>query len=285
MSFLLLASMTSSTLAQPAASVSSNELCVMTYNLRYASDTPPNAWPARRPLMRELILQAHPDVMGTQEGLTAQLADLASDLPDYGWIGEGREGGKRGEYAAVFYLKSRLEPLDSGHFWLSDTPEKVGSITWGTSLPRMVTWVKFRDRLAQREFYFFNTHFDNAVAAAREKSATLVRQRIAALKTDLPVLLVGDFNAGAGREAAYDILTKDGYFKDTWQTASERQGEGLGTFNDFKEVPHDGERIDRILTRGAVTADRIEILTFSRDGQFPSDHCPVRAQLYWGVAK
>ncbi|MEI2723533.1 MAG: hypothetical protein V9H26_08340 [Verrucomicrobiota bacterium] len=43
-------------------------LAVMTYNLRYASPTPPNAWPQRRPLMRELIQQVAPDVMGTQEG-------------------------------------------------------------------------------------------------------------------------------------------------------------------------------------------------------------------------
>ena len=57
-------------------------LAVMTYNLRYASSTPPNAWPQRRPLMRELIQRVAPDVMGTQEGLYGQIKDLAADLPD-----------------------------------------------------------------------------------------------------------------------------------------------------------------------------------------------------------
>src|SRR5262245_7953389 len=85
------------------ASAATSNLCVMTYNLRYASATPPNAWQQRRPLMRELIQQLSPDVMGTQEGLYQQLKDLASELPDYDWIGLGRDGGSRGEFMAVFY--------------------------------------------------------------------------------------------------------------------------------------------------------------------------------------
>ena len=36
-------------------------LTVMTYNLKFASPKPPNAWPVRRPLMRELIRQVGPD--------------------------------------------------------------------------------------------------------------------------------------------------------------------------------------------------------------------------------
>src|SRR6478736_2315125 len=122
-------------------------LCVMTYNLRYASATPPNAWPDRRPLMRELITNVTPDVIGTQEGLHAQLQDLASDLPDYNWVGVGRDDGKtKGEFMAVFYRRARLEALTTNHFWLSDTPGLPGSTSWGNKNRRMVTWLKFRDR-------------------------------------------------------------------------------------------------------------------------------------------
>lgn len=118
-------------------------LCVMTYNVRYANATPPNAWPERRPLMRELIANVAPDVIGTQEGLPAQLQDLATDLPDYDWVGVGRDDGKtKGEIMAVFYRRSRLEVLSTNHFWLSDTPEIPGSTTWGNSNRRMVTWLQ-----------------------------------------------------------------------------------------------------------------------------------------------
>jgi endonuclease/exonuclease/phosphatase family metal-dependent hydrolase len=270
--------------AQTATTGAPGTLTVMTYNLRYASTNPPNAWPQRRPLMRELIEKVAPDVFGTQEGLYGQLQDLAADLPAYQWIGLGRDGGSRGEFMAVFYRTARLEPLAFDHFWLSDTPAVIGSKTWGPMLARMVTWVKFRDRQTKREFIFVNTHFDHQVQAAREKSAQLIRERVAAFDAKLPVLLVGDFNAAAGHNKAYGILTDDKFFTDTWTAAPERVNEGIGTFNAFRGIQRDGGRIDWILSRGDVAADRIEIVTFSRDGQFPSDHCPVVAKLRLGAA-
>ncbi|MCF7674507.1 MAG: endonuclease/exonuclease/phosphatase family protein [Akkermansiaceae bacterium] len=257
----------------------------MTYNLKFASPKPPNAWPVRRPLMREVIRQIAPDVFGTQEGLYPQLKELAADLPEYEWIGTGRDGGSRGEFMAVFYLKARFEPLAFDHFWLSDTPDVIGSSTWGNSNRRMVTWVRFLDRQTKQEFFFWNTHFDHQLQPAREKSAKLVRKRVAALDTKLPLILTGDFNAAGGSNEAYRILTDVGFFADTWMTAKERKGEGLNTTNGFKAIGRNGVRIDWILTRGEVVADSTEIVTFSRDGQFPSDHFPVVAKLRFGAGK
>jgi endonuclease/exonuclease/phosphatase family metal-dependent hydrolase len=267
---------------EPAAAAT---LTVMTYNLRYASASAPNAWPVRRPIMREVIQQIAPDVFGTQEGLYAQLKDIAADLPEYAWIGLGREGGSRDEFMAVFYRIARVEPLAFDHFWLSDTPEVMASRTWTTKHRRMVTWVKFLDRQTQQEFFLWNTHFDNEVQAAREKSAKLVRERIAALATALPVILLGDFNAGAGANPAYKILTDDGFLADTWLTAKQRKGEGIGTTNSFKAIRPNGARIDWILTRGDFTVESSEIVTFARDGQFPSDHFPVVTRLQMGAVR
>jgi endonuclease/exonuclease/phosphatase family metal-dependent hydrolase len=269
--------------AQTATTGAPGTLTVMTYNLKFANSNPPNAWPQRRPLMGALIEKLAPDVFGTQEGLYDQLQDLTADLPAFQWIGLGRDGGSRGEFMAVFYRTARLEPLAFDHFWLSDTPTVIGSKTWGPKLARMVTWVKFRDRQTKREFIFVNTHFDHQVQAAREKSAQLVREHIATVDAKLPVLLVGDFNAAAGHNQAYLILTEDKSLTDTWTTARERVNDGIGTCNGFKAIQKDGPRIDWILSRGEVAADRIEIVTFSRDGQFPSDHCPVVAKLRLGT--
>jgi endonuclease/exonuclease/phosphatase family metal-dependent hydrolase len=265
----------------PCGLAATNSLVVMTYNLRYASKQKPNDWPTRRPLVAQVIREAAPDVLGTQEGVFGQLKELASDLQDYQWLGLGREGGSRGEFMAVFYRPSRLEPLEYDHFWLSDTPDVMGSTTWGNSNRRMVTWIKFRDRTNLREFYFFNTHFDHQIQVAREKSAVLVCERIEALKTSLPVILVGDFNATAGKNPAYDTLTRDGFLADTWLGTTNRLGEGLATFNDFTGVKTNGVRIDWILKRGALEPQRIEINPISFNGQFPSDHCPVIARFAW----
>ena len=261
------------------AKAKESSLCVMSYNLRYASTNPPNAWPVRRPLVREVIQQAAPDVLGTQEGLYWQLKELASDLPEFDWVGLGREGGSKGEFMAVFYRKTRLEPLAYDHFWLSDTPDVMGSTTWSNRNRRMVTWIKFRDRAAGNEFFVFNTHFDHEIQIAREKSAQLVRQRIADLNTKLPVLLIGDFNAAAQTNKAYHILTDGQFLSDAWLSAKERSGDGIATFNDFKAIQRHGTRIDWILTRGEIQVQKAEVLTFSQNGQFPSDHFPVIARM------
>jgi endonuclease/exonuclease/phosphatase family metal-dependent hydrolase len=253
-------------------------LCVMSYNLRFASSNPPNAWPVRRPLMSEVILKFSPDVIGTQEGLFQQLKDLAADLPGYAWLGIGRDDGReQGEFMAVFYRTNRLQPLSTNFYWLSDTPEIPGSSTWGNKNRRMVTTVKFRDLNRKTEFYFLNTHFDHEIQLAREKSAELVRQRVQQLPGSLPILLVGDFNAAAGTNKAYLRLTQEDFFKDTWPLARERRNEGIATFNGFQGIRKNGPRIDWILLRGKATVDAAEIVTFSRDNQFPSDHFPIIA--------
>lgn len=262
---------------QPVAAPA--ELTVMTFNLRYASATPPNAWPQRRPVMKACIESVHPDLFGTQEGLYPQLKDLAADLPAYAWIGTGRDGGSRGEFMAIFYRRDRFEPLEYDHFWLSDTPNVIGSSTWGNTNRRMVTWVRFRDRQSGMEFYFWDTHLDHAIQLAREKGATLIRERVDALKTKLPVLLVGDFNAVSGANKAYDLLVKDGGFKDTWHLAKERRNAEVNSFHNFNGPRPGGQRIDWILLRGDADVASTEIVTFEQGGQYPSDHFPVVARL------
>ncbi len=77
---------------------------------------------------------------------------------------------------AIYYRRARLEPLEFDHFWLSDTPDRIGSTSWGNTNRRMVTWVRFKDRESAQEFYFLNTHFDHQVQAAREKKRGAGRQ-------------------------------------------------------------------------------------------------------------
>ena len=255
-------------------------LAVMTFNLRFADLSPPNSWPERRPVVRALLERHAPDLIATQEGQYTQLRDIETDLPAYAWIGLGRDGGSHGEFAAVFYRRDRLVPLEYDHFWLSDRPETIASSSWGNRFNRMVTWVRFRDRHSGCGIYAVNTHFDHQVQAAREKSAELLLARLAGLDPTLPVLLLGDFNAAAGDNPVYDRLTATDAFLDTWRAVHEEEPP-IGTFHDFKGVEgaRGGARIDWILVRGAVTTHSAEILTDAPAGQYPSDHFPVLARL------
>jgi len=258
---------------------SASELVIATYNLRFASGEAPNAWPDRRPVVKALLDRYQPDLIGTQEGLYHQLQDIAADQPDFDWIGLGRDGGSRGEFMAIFYRRDRFEPLEYDHFWLSDTPEVIASSTWGNGVRRMVSWVRFRDRITGRTFYFWNTHLDHEVQAAREKSAELIRQRIGRLPADSPLFLVGDFNSIAVANRTYDILTKEAGLTDTWSAARERRNEDANSFTGFGPLRREGERIDWILARGAMGVRATEVVTFRHGDQWPSDHLPVMAWI------
>ncbi|MGW0736458.1 endonuclease/exonuclease/phosphatase family protein [Streptomyces sp. NPDC002851] len=251
-------------------------LRTMSFNLRFASDTPPNSWPERRPVTRELLRLERPHVLGTQEGLYQQLQDIHADLgPAYAWIGTGRAGGSRDEFMTIFYDTRRLAPREYDHFWLSDTPDVIGSNTWGGSSIRMVTWVRFHDRETGGEFFFLNTHLDNASQYARARAADLIADRIGDLDRSLPLIVTGDFNVPAHGNPVYDTMLGAGLV-DSWDTAAERS-KLYATFHGYKPLVPDGERIDWILTAPGVTTHSAAINTFSKDGQFPSDHLPVQA--------
>ncbi len=261
---------------------SEHPLKVMTYNVRYAADDPPNSWQERRPVGLAMLHETRPHVIGMQEALYRQVKDFQAGLPDYDWIGLGREGGSRGEFMAVFYQPARLEPLEFDHFWLSDTPEVINSSTWGNSNRRMVTWIKFLDRESGKPFFFINTHFDHRIEDARSRSAHLIRERMLPIVGELPAILLGDFNVIAQEDqAVYQALVAEDAFEDIWRTAAER-GEAYHTFHGYRSPIPGDRRIDWILTRGPIEAQRIEIVTFQRDGQFPSDHFPVLATVSIG---
>lgn len=258
--------------------MSSNQLQVMTYNLKCETGTPPHSWNERKEKVRDVIHKESPDLIGTQEGVYAQVCDLLAMLPDYDWIGLGRDGGSRGEYAAIFFRKERLQLLEYDHFWLSDTPDTIASATWGNYYKRMVTWARFLDLRTDQQLYHINTHFDHESLVARNNSAELVIRKIGEFDSNLPVIFTGDFNTDIDTEP-YQILIEKGAFKDTWNLAEFRVNEGLGTFNDFRDPTGGSERIDWILGRGNMNVKSVGIIGDCPNGSFPSDHFPVVASL------
>jgi endonuclease/exonuclease/phosphatase family metal-dependent hydrolase len=147
----------------------------------------------------------------------------------------------------------------------------------------MVTWVQFRDLQTGRLLYCFNTHFDHRKQGARERSAGLVAERIAGIAQDEPVILLGDFNSAAGPGRVYDTLVGASRLADTWTTAA-RRGPAIGTFHNYAGPREGASRIDWILTRGPLACRATEVVTFSANGQYPSDHFPVVATLEWEPA-
>jgi len=267
-------------------------LNVMTFNIRYGTaNDGPNHWKNRKEMVFDVLRKYEPDVVGVQEALGFQLDEIREAVPGYEQIGVGRDDGKtRGEYSAILYKKSRFEVGESGTFWLSDTPEVPGSITWGNACTRICTWGRFVDKKTGRGFYLCNTHFDHVSQQSREKSAVLIARRIAGRKRAEPFVVTGDFNAGETNPAiAYlkgerRLTAADGKASacpvpmvDTFR-GMHPDVTNVGTFNGF-QGRSDGEKIDFVLAPANVKVLDAEIIDDNVDARYPSDHFPVTARL------
>ncbi len=195
---LLIAAVQTYASAVGGQTVSEPNLVVMTYNIRYGTaNDGENSWANRKEMACDVLRRHNPDIVGLQEALRFQIDDIRAALPRYAEIGGGRDDGKtEGEYSAILYRKDRLDLDDSGTFWLSDTPETPGSITWGNACTRICTWGRFLRKDTRQAFYLFNTHLDHVSQYSRDRSAVLLAQRIRDRKHADPVLVTGDFNAG-----------------------------------------------------------------------------------------
>mgnify|MGYP001099200569 FL=1 len=256
---------------------SATSLSVMTFNMRY--DNPEdgqNNWRFRRGRIAGVIKAQEVDVLRTQELLSNQFNDLSGLLTGYQGVGVGRlDGAESGEYCAVFFRKDRFTLLDSGTFWLSETPEVVGSLGWDGACERIATWVVLRDRDG-RELFFIDTHLDHVGQVARDEGVSLLMKRIETLSGGRPVILTGDFNSEPGSSVVAHVQ-KDGVLRDAKAIAAQRSGTDW-SFSDFGQIP-EAERplLDYIFVSGDVEALRYEVLPDTFDGGYVSDHAPVMA--------
>ncbi|UPG93526.1 endonuclease/exonuclease/phosphatase family protein [Luteibacter aegosomatissinici] len=255
--------------------VAAGDLKVMTFNVRTITGPDgPNRWDMRKDLFADTIRQLDPDVIGTQELAQQQGDDTVARLPQFVWFGRDRFGGHKDEHMGIFYRKDRLKLVKSGDFWLSDTPDKVASITWGNVFPRMVNWALFERLSDHKQFYLLDTHFpyrDND-EEARSKSAHEMAEWVKKLPAGTPVVITGDFNTGPDSES-HRMLTAT--FKDAWPTAPKKDGPEE-TFHNF--TGNATKRIDWILYRG-LEPKSVRTITISKDGRYPSDHFPVQADF------
>lgn len=245
-------------------------LKIMSFNIRYDNEADgPHRWAARRASALALIHDEDPDLLGVQEALPNQLADLQAALPGYAVASFGRDGPWAGERLALF---SKGPLLDSGGFWLSETPDRP-SVGWDASLARVAVWAQVQAPSGPVSVVV--THLDHLGPVARRASAEQLKAWLAAQGG--PAILLGDFNADPAGPA-HEILVgpqapalHDSYA----EVHSEESG---GTFHNWGEmfVPH---RIDWIFCTPDFDVLSAEILRARPDGMWPSDHYPVSAVL------
>lgn len=270
--------------------LSAQDLRVMSFNVRYGTaNDGADSWPHRQELVARVIHDFAPDLLGTQELLPFQSAYLVEQLGvpggiRYRYIGWSRDASAGGEQCGLLISEERFEVEESGQFWLSDQPDEKFSKSWDSSLPRVCTWARLRDRRAAgRRLLFANTHFDHRGSEARLQSARLLRSRLPQLADGLPIVLTGDFNCGED-SPPWKAAAGDGVLTDSFRAAFPQRQESEGTFHGFRGTPGP-ERIDWIL----YSAERFQTVSAvidrtAQDGRFPSDHFPVAAVLRYAVS-
>lgn len=246
---------------------------IATYNIRYNNPGDSlNAWPNRKENVKALIRFHAFDIFGTQEGLIDQMNGL-SEMKEFARTGHGRDDGKEaGEHSAIFYKKDRFKLMESGDFWLSETPEKPGKGWDAKCCNRICSWGKFQDMQTKKIFYFFSVHFDHQGVVARKESGKLMVKKIQEIAKNAPVICVGDFNSTPETEQIQAMQT---ILNDSYKVTQEPPYGPVGTFNAFKFDAPMKHRIDYIFVSKGINVLKYGVLTDAKDQRYPSDHQPV----------
>jgi len=252
-------------------------LRVATFNIRYGTaNDGPDRWELRKPRALAFLESLAPELLGLQEALDFQIEEILAAFPHYRSIGVGREDGvSQGEYAAIIYDSTRLESLESGTFWFSDTPDIPGSAHWGNRLCRICTWSKFRILSSDAALWHFNVHVDHMSEPSRERSAAYLLERIAILPSGSNVIVTGDFNEHEDKPGI--LCLKQGGLRDSYRVLHPDESE-VGTFSGFTD-DFGTDKIDYIFVNDSITVSEAHIVRQKFDGGWPSDHAAVTATL------
>ena len=199
-----------------------SSVSVLSLNLRFGlADDGSNAWDHRKESVVKLFRKHSPDLIGTQEANDFQIDFLAQNLSEYSYIGRREPAPKFWQDNILFYRKS-IVCKDDVHFFLSETPN-IPSRSFGSRFPRQATLGLFQ--VNSQPLICIDTHFDFK-NPAQMGAARVIQEQLASYDDDLPIILMGDFNA-TPESPCYQ-----------WLTGQEVDGETGLNFNETFETPY-----------------------------------------------
>lgn len=254
-------------------------LKIMTYNIRVdlVADGD-NDWRHRSDFFTSQIQFYQPDVFGIQEAAPNQVNDIANGLPQYSFVGIGREGIEKGESSTIFYNKKRLKMLINNTFWLSETPSEI-SLGWDAAYKRVCTYALFKDAKTKQLFWVFNTHLDHVGEVAKINGIKLILSKIKEVNNkNYQVIFTGDLNSEPDSDEIF-LLQKE--MKDTRAISKTQPFGPSGTFNGFKHNEPVTRLLDYIFIskNSGFKVEKYAVLSDSKDLRYPSDHLPVYIEL------
>ena len=253
-----------------AAPAPREDVTIVSYNVRYFNHNADHGkchWYVRAKYVLRMIERLQPDVLCLQEVHPPQYAYLTKNLVGYKSVIGYRDDGKNSEACPIFYNDARFELLDSGTFWLSDTPDVMSKYedSWHY---RISTFVKLRD-VNGTVFTVYNTHPDYRIEENRIRQLRVLAERVK--NTEGPVIVTGDMNAVKGEKSLEP-------FEEMLRDSKDFKGDVFGaTFNGFGVKPE--EWIDFIYLPKDCTFIATGIDKTLFNGIYPSDHYPIWAKV------
>lgn len=250
---------------------------IMSFNVR-TSDTdeenPFDLWQNRRDACCAMINNVRPVMMGVQECTKVQRDYIKSRCRDYDVVGRSSDNDPNASQNAVFYLRDSVSVLESGMFWLTETPEVLSKLP-GANHYRAATWIKTLHISSGEVFYIINTHLSSTKdqIAVRDKQISVILDYVKKKFEDYPVVMTGDWNQGDDHQMFNQVYQT---FKNA-RYAAVVSDKGT-TWNGF-----DGSstgKLDHIFYRGFASCSKFGVERRAWAGHaYISDHYPIYAIL------
>lgn len=250
---------------------------VMSFNVRCKNDGEQTIT-NRSKVAIEVIKQYAPDSFGVQECTPRWKRILAANLDGkYACVGAARDYyGPFTEYSSIYYLKDKYNLIDSGTFWLSETPEKKWTKSFDSACFRVASWALLEDKETGMRYTHINTHLDHVLETTREAQMTVLIECVNKVANGSPIIVTGDFNAYEDNSLVYTVACES--FNDTKKVA-ENSDTGR-TFTDYGTKEEDGTgAIDFIFADKSLKVDTYKIIRNTVQGIYPSDHYPIVADI------
>ncbi len=261
---------------------------VMSYNVRCKSD-PEGSINNRSKLVTAVLAAHEPDSFGVQEATSKWLRLIDKSLGDkYDRVGVARDYfGPFSEYSAVYYLKDKYNLIDSGTFWLSETPDKKYTKSFDSNCFRIATWAVLENKETGERYTHVNTHLDHVLESTRSEQARVLIERVKELEKNGTVVCTGDFNTDMDEKSVYDQLAAA--FDNTMFVA-ENTDSGT-TYHAYGRKEPDKLPIDFVFVTKGTSVDRYKVADYEfvpvdkndlPEGMsviYPSDHHAIFADI------
>lgn len=261
---------------QKAPEKSEAAIRVMSYNVRCANDGEQTI--TNRSKVGLAVLEEYaPDSFGVQECTPRWKRIFAYNLGDkYASVGRSRDRfGPFTEYSSIYYLKDKYSVIDSGTFWLSETPDVPYTKSFDSACTRIASWALLENKETGERYTHINTHLDHVLESTRQAQMEVLIDYVKKVTGDAPVIMTGDFNDYEG-SPVYNVACE--IFNDARFVAKDT--DTGRTFTKYGEKPEDGTgAIDFIFTPKNAVVDTYKVIRDTVKGIYPSDHYPIVADI------